>query len=113
MSFQVPEKTKRRVRDKKGRFQRSGDRAWVGGGDGEQLYKKGWRQDRRGDTPRRYKKSWRQGTGGPQITPTTFFVLMRRAATATITKKTVNQRKEKMRESRREDIRLQETLPSR
>ena len=83
---------------------------WV---DVEQLYKKGWRQDRRGDTPRRYKKSWRQGTGGPQITPTTFFVLMRRAATATITKKTVNHRKEKMRESRREDIRLQETLPRR
>ena len=34
----------------------------MGGGDGEQLYKKGLRQDRRGDTPRRYKKSWRQGT---------------------------------------------------
>ena len=53
------------------------------------------------------------GDRGPQITPTTFFVLMRRAATATITKKTVNHRKEKMRESRREDIRLQETLPRR
>ena len=53
------------------------------------------------------------GDRGPQITPTTFFVLMRRAATATITKKTVKHRKEMMRESRRGDIRLQETLPSR
>ena len=69
-----------------------------------------------------HKKSWRQETG-PQITPTLFFVLMRVTLTTETVKKDNDRQPEvkigedeKEREGgvgKREDILLQQTLPTR